>query len=94
MKKPLIAVLAVSVFLLTGCDTGADNRAQENPAGNSNPPPAPAELANGYQEHIIFSDRYSSTTEIVYVSPVDGKTMICTVYHSGTGAGNSCRPKG
>jgi hypothetical protein len=93
-KKTLLPVLVLSLFMLSACDTSADNKAQQNPVGNDVPAAeAPAGPANGYQEHTIFHDRYSSTTEIVYISPVDGKTMICTVYSTGVGAGNSCRVK-
>ena len=96
MRKALIPTLILPLLFLSACDTSADNKAAQNQDAGSAPAgeaPAPAGPAHGYQEHEIFNDRYSSTTEIVYVSPVDGKTIICTVYRTGVGAGNSCRVK-
>lgn len=98
MHKLLVPLLLCLPLTLVACDTSADNKASQtggepsqNAAATAPPPKGPA---NGYEEHEIFNDRYSSTTEIVYVSPVDGKTMICMVYRTGNGAGNSCRVKG
>lgn len=88
--RAILSLALMPLFALTACDT----RVSSSGAGTDvqAPPAAPAP-AHGYTEHSIFNDRYSSTTEITYVSPVDGKTIICTVYSTGVGTGNSCRVK-
>lgn len=89
--RALLSLALLPLFALTACDTGASS--SSTGTDEQVPPPAPAAPAHGYTEHSIFNDRYSSTTEITYVSPVDGKTIICTVYSTGVGTGNSCRVK-
>lgn len=95
MKKNFLAIAALLPLLsLTACDSSKTGTPEGPSTVQNDSPPAPAQgPANGYAEHIIFNDRYSSVLEITYVSPVDGKSMICTVYSSGVGTGNSCRVK-
>jgi hypothetical protein len=95
MKKLMgMALLAGILLTASGCDT-AKNLGLESdakPAENAAPAaPAPPPFDPKYQEHIIFNDRYSTVKEYTYISPIDGKQVICSSYGTGVGAGTSCR---